>query len=177
MVKGLLAGTVITIVCASPNVANSQVISITPKNSKIEFTISHLGVLSVVGTFTEFSGNIAITGKKWSISGVTHANSISTGNSERDETVKTEQYMDVNKFPEIRFTGSGIENQSTVTVSGKLTIKNVIRPITFILSRVEKDDISGAFIINRSAFNLTFGAMDVLIGNEIEVKLVLQPDL
>lgn len=136
-----------------------------------------MGVLSVDGAFTKFSGNITITGKKWSISGMIQVNSISTGNSERDETVKTEQYMDVIKFPEIHFTGRGIENQSTITVRGKLTIKKVTRPITFILSRVKKDDISGAFIINRSAFNLTFGAMDVLIGNEIEVKLVLQSDL
>ncbi len=162
---------VLTLLFASTQTANGQVILVGPENSKIEFTISHLGVLSVDGSFTNFSGTISIKDKRWDMSGTIQVNSIFTGNPERDQTIKTEQYMNATNFPEIKFIGSGIENQDKIKVTGNLTLKKVTRPITFTLSREKKHFIAERFIIKRSEFNLTFGGMDALVGDEIEVKL------
>lgn len=143
------------------------------KKSKIEFEVSHLGVLSVSGEFRLFSGSMIQAGQGWTIQGNITVRSISTGSAERDSTLMQAQYLDAKNFKSIAFSGKAVRQNKVVSVTGSLTIRGKTKSISFILDETKQNFVSKDLIINRSFFELDFGGMDSLVGNEIKVTMTL----
>lgn len=173
MINYLVCLTIFTFVLVRSEDVFGQVISISPQNASIEFKATHLGVLTVDGSFKSFSGKIVRRKKEWAISGTIRVNSIATGNVDRDQTILQSQYLDADRYPEITFTGTGIERDTKKNASGNLTLKGITRPLSFSFSKKGNYYISETIILNRAEFKLDFGGMDTLIGKEIEVILKL----
>lgn len=135
-----------------------------------------MGFLTVDGTFTQFSGTCITNDESiQSIQGEIKVSSIATGDEDRDQSLRSDAFLDVENFPTISFNSTSI-NSSTGIITGLLKIKEVVNTIeipaniTFESNRI---NLKASFIIDRDQFNLDFGATNVLIGDEISVELKL----
>lgn len=151
----------------------AQNIRLAPENALINFEIKHLKVLTVQGSFDKFEGNFSKHDSVWVISGFIESESINTGNEERDKTLRTDAYLDVENYPSIRFEGTGTEFEKRIFVSGIITIKNLNAELKFDLLKKEGDFVSDKISISRKKLGLTFDSMDLLIGNEIKASLII----
>lgn len=142
------------------------------QNSTIEFTVTHLGVLSVTGNFSEFNTEITFHKNSIQAKSVIAVNSISTQNAERDKVIKGEAYLDAEKYPDIRFSGSGTKTKNSFLMKGMLMFhgESKTQKLTCDISKTNKT-ISCSGTLKRSDFNLSFGAMDALIGNEVQIQI------
>jgi polyisoprenoid-binding protein YceI len=104
-----------------------------PTHSSVGFEIKHLMIATVRGRFKEFEGTIVaaedIADSR--VDGIVEAASIDTGNAERDEHLRSPEFFDVARYPEIRFESRRIEplGGPEFRVDGVLTIKDVTRPV------------------------------------------------
>lgn len=160
-------------------------------HTQIHFTIPHLMVFKVRGNFNDFSGSIEAnpTSKTLSMATATiQTTSINTRNIKRDDHLRSADFFDVAKYPEINFvskkvTGSG----DNITLVGDLTIKGITKEVT----------LTGAFLgaatdpwgnqragfeatgkINRQDFGLTWSkALEtggVVVGDDLEIGLEVE---
>ena len=145
------------------------------EESKILFKITHMGFLTVKGTFHSFSGKLVFdTEKLKSIECKIDVKSIDTKDKTRDESLIDKNYLSAQKYPYITFISTEISSKHP-SLSGILKIKEVERkismPFEFGQLKGKKALIKISTIINRKDFKLYFGPMDALIGNDIEVEL------
>jgi polyisoprenoid-binding protein YceI len=113
--------------------------TIDPAHSSVAAVAQHLGISSVHGRFTEFGGSIGIAPDdvtKSRVEAVIRAASIDTGNGMRDTHLKSADFLDVERFPEIvyRSTGLSVAGPDRWTVHGELGMRGVVRPVDLDLS-------------------------------------------
>lgn len=108
---------------------------IDPSHSRVGFVARHAVVTKVRGQFTEFEGKLHLDGEDPSAStGVVtiQAKSIDTKNADRDNHLRSNDFLAMEEYPTITATVTGIEGgpeQWQVTVD--LTIRGVTKPVTF----------------------------------------------
>lgn len=147
-------------------------------NSAITFKVSHMGVLTVKGEFQDFSGTLGFKEQELlSIECSIVVESINTKDKSRDATLKNEGYLDMKSYPLISFTSTDVKAISSIkTIKGILKIKGVTREIELPFQMIKSKNAEFIFIkiltlISRKTFELDFGLMDDLIGNDIKVEL------
>lgn len=131
------------------------------KGSKIEFKVKNLG-FTVSGSFSGLSGTILFDPQNLSSSNIAvsvDASSVNTDNTMRDDHLRGESYFDVTKYPRINFVSTRITtaNRGSFLVSGKLTIKNVSKEISFPFFAKAVNggyEFKGSFTINRRDFDV-----------------------
>jgi polyisoprenoid-binding protein YceI len=161
-----------------------------PSHSELSFHIRHLsgrvrgGIAIWQG---EIGADLADLGRG-SVDIYAYPGSIDTGNKDRDEHLRSEDFFNVVKYPTIRFKSSEIKaNGSKLTIIGDLTIKGVTKRVTLDgkLSGITKKDMSGrprlAFLattkINRQDFGLTWNRMvegTTMLGDEVDVEIAIE---
>ena len=109
--------------------------TIDPAHSRIGFVARHAMVTKVRGSFTEFSGSGSFDEENPANSQLQltiQANSIDTGNADRDGHLRSNDFFDMETFPEITFVSTGVAKtgDDTFEVTGDLTIKGVTRSVT-----------------------------------------------
>jgi polyisoprenoid-binding protein YceI len=106
---------------------------IDPAHSEVSFVVRHLVVSKVRGRFDRFSGTI-ITDADLDRSSVTvaiDASSINTNEPNRDNHVRSTDFLDVENFPNITFRSTAVRNEGgRFFVDGELTIRGATRPVT-----------------------------------------------
>ena len=105
-------------------------------HTNIGFKAKHLLVSSVNGNFTEFDGNIEFDYMKKeliALEGKIKVASINTDNAKRDDHLRSGDFFDANKFPEITFVSTKVEGD---TLWGDLTIKGITKNVKFALDDV-----------------------------------------
>ena len=106
-----------------------------PNHSAVQFSAKHLLISTVTGKFKEFSGTISYDDKditKSSVSGTIKTASLDTAVADRDNHLRSADFFDVEKNPEITFKSTKIEKSGDgVTVTGDLTIKGVTKEVKF----------------------------------------------
>ncbi|MDJ0381980.1 YceI family protein [Streptomyces sp. G-G2] len=108
--------------------------AIDPAHSSVGAVAQHLGISSVHGRFTAFTGRIEIAPQEVSasrVAAVITAASIDTGNATRDGHLKSADFLDVETYPEIRYRSSALTpvGSDRWTVHGELTLHGVVRPV------------------------------------------------
>ncbi|MGI5456147.1 YceI family protein [Streptomyces sp. CA-249302] len=108
--------------------------TIDPAHSSVGAVAQHLGISSVHGRFTDFAGRIEIAPdevEKSRVEAVIRADSIDTGNGMRDQHLRSADFLDVERFPEITYRSSGLTaaGSDRWTVHGELTLHGVVRPV------------------------------------------------
>jgi len=103
-------------------------------HSGINFSVRHMVVSKVRGRFAKFTGNVALDESDFtrsSVEATIDASSIDTGTAQRDDHLKSADFFDVERFPEIRFLSTRIEKVSgdRYRVTGELTIHGFTRSI------------------------------------------------
>jgi polyisoprenoid-binding protein YceI len=149
-------------------------------------------VSNVRGRFNDFSGTVEMDPKapqKSSVEFHIKADSIDTGNADRDKHLKTADFFDTEKFPEITFKSDSVKptGKNKYDVTGTLTLhgvsKKVTLPVTFLGEA--KDPWGGtragfetATKLDRKAYGIVWNkAIDnggVLLGDDVNIDINLE---
>ncbi|HEV3471354.1 MAG TPA: YceI family protein [Pyrinomonadaceae bacterium] len=156
-------------------------------HSNVGFSIPILGGLSHVrGKFNEFAASITYDDKdvtKSSVSAVIRAASIDTGIERRDAHLRTADFFDAEKFPEITFKSSRIERRGDSFVAhGAFTMRGVSKDIElpFTINGVRKLPdgktalgVTARTTINRKDYGISFARPDNpdFLGDAVEIEL------
>jgi polyisoprenoid-binding protein YceI len=107
--------------------------TIDPVHSAINVRVRHLGFASIRGRFAEFSGKIEVADPPTEslVQARIEAASIDTSNTMRDGHLCSVDFLDVDHFPAIEFTGSGMRatGPDQWTLLGELTLKGISKHI------------------------------------------------
>ena len=114
---------------ATLNTLTSGTWAIDPTHSEVGFVARHLMVTKVRGSFTDVTGTVEVAGDiARSVANVTiKTASVSTGTADRDAHLRSEDFFDVENFPELTFVSTAFDGD---TLTGDLTIKGVTKPVT-----------------------------------------------
>jgi polyisoprenoid-binding protein YceI len=103
-------------------------------HSKVGFTITHLMITDVEGSFKNFDSKITASKEDFSDAVVelsADANSVSTDNDKRDEHLKGPDFFEVDKFPKMTFKSTSVKKVAAnkFKVSGNLTLHGVTKAV------------------------------------------------
>jgi polyisoprenoid-binding protein YceI len=159
-----------------------------PNHSTVEFSARHLGLSKVKGRFERFSAEIEV-GESLADSrfeAVLDAASIDTRVDYRDQHLRSPDFLDVERFNEIRFTSNRIEpvGEGRFDVYGDLTIRDITKPATMAVeyhgevedpqATTKRAGFSGSLVIDREAFGMTWnGAIEIggFVGKKVKVEI------
>jgi polyisoprenoid-binding protein YceI len=178
------------LIAATPFFAAVTKYDIDAAHSNIGFSIPIAGGLSKVrGKFTDFTVTIVYDDKdvtKSSVEAVIKATSIDTGIERRDTHLRTPDFFDVEKYPEITFKSSRIEKQGKGFIAhGTFSMHGVSKEIAipFTVNGVNTDAKTGKTVlgatgrttVNRRDYGVNFARPDSpnFLGDEIEIELNL----
>jgi polyisoprenoid-binding protein YceI len=106
--------------------------TIDPLHSGVGFTIRHLMVSKVRGRFGTFEGTI-VTGDDpldSSVTATVDLSSVDTGNSMRDEHVRSADYLDVVKYPSMTYRSTGVRRDGDgFVLDGELSLRGVTKEV------------------------------------------------
>jgi len=175
---------------ATPAVA-AETFIVDKAHSEATFQVRHL-VTKVRGHFSDFEGTIQVERDKpeaSSVEFVVKAASIDTGNPDRDKHLRSADFFDVEKTPEIRFKSSRIaaKGKDIYEVAGTLTIRGVSKEVTLPVSFLgfakdpwgnDKAGFSTEITLNRKDFGLMWNkALDSggwLLGDEAYITVNIE---
>ena len=149
----------------------SGVYSFDKAHSFIGFKVKHMGLVEVPGFFRDFTGEVNFDSKDVTKSSVTFkamTTSIDTGVPKRDDHLRTADFFEVAKYPELTFTSTKVEKKGNGwMVTGDLSIRGVTKSVTIPfeiagwLPETErvgmKMGIAGETAINRRDFGVNWG--------------------
>ncbi|MEU8762843.1 YceI family protein [Streptomyces sp. NPDC048659] len=162
-----------------------------PTHTRIGFIARHAMVTKVRGAFHQFEGTAHLDGADPARSTgqvVIKAESIDTGVEQRDQHLRTNDFLDAPNFPDITFRVTKVEPKSETDyrVTGDLTIKETTKPLTidfeYTGNAVDpygnlRVGLEGSVTISRKEFGVTWNAAleggGVLVGD----KVVLEFDI
>ncbi|CAN5862747.1 YceI family protein [soil metagenome] len=140
------------------------------KHSYIGFRVTHMGLAEVPGAFRDFSGSINYDGKdvsKSSVNFTAKVTSVDTGVAPRDTHLRTADFFEVEKYPDMTFKSTKVEKKGDKwEVTGDFTLKGVTKQITipFTVNGMMKDQkgnvkmgISAQTMINRQDYGVKYG--------------------
>lgn len=104
-------------------------------HSKLGFSITHMGVSDVEGSFKIASASITSTGADFNGATVeltADATSLNTDQDARDKHVKSDAFLDIAKYPTVTFKSTSFKKTgaTTYTIVGDLTLHGVTKPVT-----------------------------------------------
>ena len=158
-------------------------------HSQVDFGVRHL-VGRVRGTFTKWYATLTTKEGDWKLGTVdviVQTASLNTGNSYRDDDLRSDRFFSVTRFPRMTFQGTGFAaTDSTLDVSGILTIKGHAKPV--VLSGryrgIAKDREGHERIafqatgeVDRRDFGISWNesvAGTELIGNNVEITIGIE---
>ncbi|MED4963656.1 YceI family protein [Heyndrickxia coagulans] len=162
-------------------------------HSTIDFTVKHMMISKVKGSFQNFEVELEADPQDLTdanISFIIDASSISTKNDDRDNHLRSADFLDVEQYPKITFVSKSVTKagNNEYNVTGDLTIHGVTKEETFKVTfeGISKNPMSGAETagfsaegtVKRSNYGLTWNAAletgGVLVGDEIKFTVELE---
>ena len=158
-------------------------------HTRIGFSARHAMVTKVRGAFDEFEGSFHIDGENPENSSGTvtiQAKSINTRNSQRDEHLRSNDFLAMDENPEITFVSTAIApaGDAEFVVTGDLTIRGVTKSVdvTFEYTGTATDPfgnqrlgLEGSVVINRKDFGVSWNAAleggGVLVSEKVTLEL------
>lgn len=166
---------------------------IDPAHSSVQFSIRHLMVTNVRGSFKGVKGTVNYdpdSPAASTVHAVIDATSLSTHDNERDTHVKSADFLDVERYPTIEFNSTSVKKTSgdSLEVTGDLTVHGVTKPVILTVDEVSpeaKDPWGNTRIgasaktkIKRSDFGLKWNAPletgGVLVGDDVKLEFELE---
>lgn len=167
-----------------------------PAHSEVGFKVRHMMITNVSGSFEKFDVKTETEGNDFGTAKINFTadlTSITTGSPDRDNHLKSADFFDVAKYPELKFISTKLEKQDdeNFILQGNLTIRDVTSPVTLHVEfgGIGKDpwgnERAGFTIagkISRTDFGLNWNTAletgGVLVGEDVklsaEVELVKQ---
>ena len=142
--------------------------AIDPVHSEVSFTVKHMMVSKVRGRFDTFEGTIVTAADPLdsSVTASVDLSSINTGQEQRDAHIRSADFFEVEKYPEMTFVSTAVKTaEEGFVLEGDLTLKGITRPVSFNLevNGIGPDAYGGTRIgfsaetqIGRSDFGVSF---------------------
>jgi polyisoprenoid-binding protein YceI len=158
-------------------------------HTSADFSVRHMMVSIVRGTFKHVAGTITYDPahpENASVDVSIDANSIYTGVNDRDNHLRSADFLEVDKFPAITFKSTNVEvrGETEARITGDLTIRDVTLPVVIDAEMLgfvntpfgdERVGFTGTAKINREDFGLTWNmaieAGGVVVGKELKLEL------
>ena len=138
-------------------------------HSTIGFRVKHMGLVDVPGFFRDFTGTVNYDPKdvtKSTVEFTAKVTSVDTGVAGRDKHLRTADFFEVDKFPDLTFKSTKIEKKGKgLILTGDLTMKGVTKSISFPFNVVGflKDQRGGMkmgataeTVVNRKDFGVNY---------------------
>ncbi|HEX8041031.1 MAG TPA: YceI family protein [Chryseosolibacter sp.] len=153
-------------------------------HSKVAFSVTHMAVSEVEGNFRDFDASLVSNAADFNGADVTFTAktaSISTDNERRDNHLKSPDFFDAEKFPEVSFKGKLLKAGSKYKLKGDLTMHGITKPIEFDVTyggtintgRGEKAGFKITGQLNRHDFGLnwnnTVPSGELIVGDMIDI--------
>ena len=160
-----------------------------PYHTQVEFSAKHLGMMTVRGYFDEVSATADIDPdhpEAASVDVTISTASIRTNNGVRDNDIRSSNFLEVEKFPTIRFKSTSVEPAGTdrYTLTGDLTVKDSTHPVSLDVTKYGEFNDAGMMghriaygattKINRKDFGLKFNAVldgKLVVSDEIQIMI------
>lgn len=161
--------------------------SIDPAHSEITFKVKHMMISTVTGHFDDFQATVMADGENFKNANIAFsakAASINTKNKDRDAHLKSDDFFNAEKFPELKFVSKSFDGEKLI---GDLTIRDVTKEITLDVdfNGIAVDpygqtkagfEITGE--VNRKDFNLTWNAVteagSIVVSDKVKLAIDVQ---
>jgi polyisoprenoid-binding protein YceI len=164
-----------------------------PAHMDVQFSAKHMMVTTVRGKFTDVEGSLTLDESNPAASGGSFSvkvASVNTGVEQRDGHLRSADFFDAERYPEITFVSTALEPRrgNDYAVTGDLTIRDVTKPVTFDVEYLgtyqgfqgRRAGFHATTKLNREDFGLTWNvALESggwLVGKEIKLEIDLALD-
>jgi len=167
--------------------------NIDPAHSSVHFSVRHLMVSNVRGSFSGVKGSVTIDPaqpERGSVEAEIDVNTIGTNDEKRDAHLKSPDFFDAAQYPKMTFRSTKVEKtgSDSYRVTGDLTLHGVTKPVTLDVEDVTEEakdpwgstriGASAKGKLKRSDFGLTCNAPleagGFMVGDEVKLEFDLQ---
>lgn len=160
-------------------------------HSKIGFTVSHMVVAEAEGAFKDFDGTVVSKADDFNgaeVSFTAKVASIDTENERRDGHLKSPDFFDAEKFPEISFKGVLVKEGTKYKLKGDFTMKGVTKKVEFDVTfggtintgRGVKAGFKLTGVINRQDYGVSWANKlaggEMVVGDEVTIICKIELD-
>ena len=160
-------------------------------HSSVTFTVRHMVISEVTGSFKDFAITLKSEKDDFSdaeVQSMIKVGSLSTDNAMRDGHLKSDDFFNAEKFPEINFKSTSFEKlgDNKYKITGDLTIRDVTKNVTFdaVLNGTLKTNRGllsawkATTVINRFDYNLkwnkTIETGGLVVGQDVTINMNLE---
>ena len=179
----------IALVASLSALAQTSTWNIDPAHSTAQFTVRHLGISNVTGSFTKVTGTVVLDDRDITHSEVSAAiavDSVDTRVEARDKDLKSPHFFEVEKYPTIEFKSKKIVSSGgKLQVIGDLTIHGTTRDVRLDVDGPTPEltdpwgnlrrGISATTTINRKDFNLLYNNRlktgEAVVGDTVKIQI------
>lgn len=153
-------------------------------HSKIGFSVTHMAISEVEGTFKDFSGKAV--SKADDFNGATvdftaKVASLSTDNEKRDGHLTSDDFFNAEKFPEVKFSGKLVKEGDKYFLKGAFTMRDVTKQVSFPVTYGGSIDTGNGMKagfkvmgrVNRQEYGLKWtknlGSGELVVGDEVDI--------
>jgi polyisoprenoid-binding protein YceI len=153
-------------------------------HSSAAFAVKHLSISTVRGRFADVSGTILFdpqAPEKSSVTALIKSTSLTTDNADRDKHLRSGDFFDTAKYPEIRFQSTGVrkDGEDKYVAVGMLTIRDVSKqveiPFTLAQGKGGKGEsrlgVEAELTLNRYDYHVNWDATGALVGKNVKIEL------
>ncbi|PMR67362.1 hypothetical protein CR158_15610 [Halomonas heilongjiangensis] len=187
MATGLVAALALTATTAA---AEPRTYEIDPEHFSIGFLTEHVGYADLLGMFLEGSGEFVYddqTRELHSARVEVAADSVFTNHDERDNHLRSNDFLDARRHATIVFEATGFEahSDSEGTLEGELTLLGETRPVTLAVTLNKAETypfgheqytlgLSARTTLARSDWGMSYGVDSGMVGDEVELIFELE---
>ena len=161
-----------------------------PAHSEVSFTVRHLAISKVRGTFDAFDATVvtAENPEESTLVATIDMNSINTNQKDRDNHLRTSDFFAIDEYPTMEYRSTGIrQDGDDLLLDGELTLRGVTKPVTL---RGEfggiitdgygqtKAGASGSAKINRKDFGVNWNTAleggGFMLGDDVTISIDAQ---
>jgi polyisoprenoid-binding protein YceI len=172
-----------------PAFAQTSTWNIDPAHSTAQFTVRHLGISNVNGSFTKVTGSVVLDEKditQSQVSASIDVNSVDTRVEARDKDLKSPHFFEVEKYPTIEFKSKKLVNSGgKLQMIGDLTIHGTTREVTLDVDGPtpaladpwgnSRRGISATTAISRKDFNMVYNNFlksgEAVVGDNVKIQI------
>lgn len=166
---------------------NNTTWSIDPTHSEIAFKVKHMMISTVTGYFDDFEATVETDGDNFNNADIEFSAktaSINTKNKDRDAHLRSDDFFNAEKFPELKFVSKSFDGEKLI---GDLTIRDVTKEVNLDV------DFNGIAVdpygqtkagfevkgeVNRKDFNLTWNAVteagSIVVSDKVKLEIDVQ---
>jgi polyisoprenoid-binding protein YceI len=189
IVQRIGAVSVIALLASLSALAQTSTWNIDPAHSTAQFTVRHLAISNVTGSFTKVTGSVTLNDQDIAQSQVLASidvSSVDTRVEARDKDLKSPNFFDVEKYPTIEFKSKRIASSGgKLQLIGDLTIHGTTREVTLDVDGPtpaltdpwgnSRRGISATTAINRRDFNLVYNNLlksgEAVVGDNVKIQI------